>query len=189
MKQNVNSIRVGNVINHKSRMWRVVKTLHVKPGKGGAFIQMELKEVKNGSKLNERFRSEDSVDRAHVEERNFQFLYQSDNILHLMDVNNYDQKALELDLIDSKARPFLAENMKVQVSFIEEEAVNIILPSTVIAEIETADAVVKGQTATSSFKPAVLKNGVKVMVPQYISTGEKVVIDTYLSQFVERHKG
>lgn len=188
MKQNVNTIRVGNVINHKDLMWKVVKTLHVKPGKGGAFIQMELKAIKKGTKLNERFRSEDSIDKAHVEERNYQFLYQSDNILHLMDVQNYDQKALDANLIDSKAKPFLTENMKVQVSFVEEEAVNIILPATIVVEIDSADAVVKGQTASSSFKPAVLKNGIKVMVPQYIASGEKIVVDTYQSQFVERYK-
>lgn len=187
MKISANEIRVGNVIEHNSKLWIVTKTQHVQPGKGGAFIQAEMKELKGGQKLNERFRSADTVEKVFLEEKPFQFLYRDGDDLHFMDQQTYDQIQLPADLIgDSIA--FLNDGMVVTICLYENDPISVELPQTVTLEIVEAEPVVKGQTATSSYKPAILSNGVKIMVPQHIEAGTMVVVDTSDASYVERAK-
>lgn len=187
MKISANEIRVGNVLEHNAKLWIVTKTQHVQPGKGGAFMQTEMKELKGGQKLNERFRSADTVEKVFLEEKAFQFLYQDGDYLHFMDQSTYDQIQLSVDLVgDSVA--FLTDGMIVNICMYENEPISVSLPATVVLEIVEAEPVVKGQTAASSYKPAILSNGVKIMVPQHIETGTKVVVDTSNSSYVERAK-
>ena len=187
MKINANEIRVGNVLEYNSKLWIVIKTQHVQPGKGGAFMQTEMKELRGGQKLNERFRSADTVEKVFLEEKSFQFLYREGDDLHFMDQTTYDQIQLPADLLrDSVA--FLTDGMIVNICMYENDPISVSLPSTVILEIVEAEPVVKGQTATSSYKPAILSNGIKVMVPQHIESGTRVVVDTSDSSYVERAK-
>ena len=187
MKITANEIRVGYVLEHINKLWIVTKTQHVQPGKGGAFIQAEMKELKGGSKLNERFRSSESVEKVFLEEKPFQFLYRDGNYLHFMDQETYDQIQMSVDIVgDSVA--FLTDGMIVNICLYENEPISVKLPQTVVLEIVEAEPVVKGQTAASSYKPAVLSNGVKIMVPQHIEAGVKVVVDTSESKYVERAK-
>lgn len=187
MKISANEIRVGNVLEHNSKLWIVTKTQHVQPGKGGAFIQAEMKELKGGQKLNERFRSADTVEKVFLEEKAFQFLYRDGEYLHFMDQTTFEQVQLPADLVgDSVA--FLSDGMIVNICLYENDPISVELPQTVVLEIVEAEPVVKGQTATSSYKPAVLSNGVKVMVPQHIESGTKVVVDTSDGSYVERAK-
>lgn len=187
MKISANEIRVGNVLEHNSKLWIVTKTQHVQPGKGGAFIQAEMKELKGGQKLNERFRSADTVEKVFLEEKAFQFLYRDGEYLHFMDQATFEQVQLPADLVgDSVA--FLSDGMIVNICLYENDPISVELPQTVVLEIVEAEPVVKGQTATSSYKPAVLSNGVKVMVPQHIESGTRVVVDTSDGSYVERAK-
>lgn len=187
MKISANEIRVGNVLERNSKLWIVTKTQHVQPGKGGAFIQAEMKELKGGQKLNERFRSADTVEKVFLEEKAFQFLYRDGEYLHFMDQTTFEQVQLPADLVgDSVA--FLSDGMIVNICLYENDPISVELPQTVVLEIVEAEPVVKGQTATSSYKPAVLSNGVKVMVPQHIESGTKVVVDTSDGSYVERAK-
>lgn len=187
MKIDGNQIRPGNVIEHKGSLWVAVKTQHVKPGKGGAFLQVELKDIRNGTKLNERFRSSETVERVRLEQRDHQYLFQDDDNITFMNTDNYDQVMVPLDLVGERAA-FLQDGMMVTLEFYEEEALGVTLPDTVVMEIVEADAVVKGQTQSSSYKPAVLENGVKVMVPPHIETGTRVVVKPEDATYVERAK-
>lgn len=187
MKINGNEIRPGNMIEHKNRLWVAVKTEHVKPGKGGAFNQVELKDIRDGTKLNERFRSSETVERVRLDERDFQFLYENGDEYTFMDQETFDQVTVPRGLIGESA-VFLQEGMTVQVSSYEGEIVGIALPETVVMKIVEADPVVKGQTAASSYKPAVLENGVKVMVPPHIESGIRIVVNTADQTYVERAK-
>ncbi|MDR3031400.1 MAG: elongation factor P [Holosporales bacterium] len=187
MKIGTNEIRVGNVIEHMSKLWIVLKTQHVQPGKGGAFMQVEMKGLKDGSKLNERFRSADVVEKVFLEEVAYQFLYSDGNLLHFMDQNTFEQIQLSSDLIGESGQ-FLFEGMEVNICLYEGDPISVSLPSTVVLEIVEAEPVVKGQTATSSYKPAILSNGVKIMVPQHIESGAKVVVNTADASYVERAK-
>mgnify|MGYP001173062414 CR=1 FL=1 len=182
-----NEIKPGMIIEHKNDLWTVLKAQHVKPGKGGAFNQVELKSVKKGTKLNERFRSSDNVERAILDEKKFSFLYGDENSCHFMDQTNFEQIAINKSLLGEKSK-LLKENMEVSVQFYEEQALSVDLPTSVELIITTTDAAIKGQTATSSYKPAILENGVKTMVPPHIGAGTRVVINTADATYVERAK-
>ena len=188
MKINGNAIKPGNVIQHDGGLWVAVKTAHVKPGKGGAFAQVELKNLIDGRKLNERFRSSDTVERIRLEQKDYQFLYEQGDMLTFMDTGTYEQIELHKDFVGEDRVRFLQDGMTVVVEFHEERPIGIELPDTVVLEIVEADAVVKGQTASSSYKPAKLSNGVRVMVPPFIEAGTRIVVNTSDSSYVERSR-
>ncbi|MGE0847653.1 MAG: elongation factor P [Flavobacteriaceae bacterium] len=177
MKINGNEIRPGNVIQHNDSLWVAVKTNAVKPGKGGAYNQVELKNLLNGSKLNERFRASETVERVRLEQKDFQYLYAEGDMLVFMDTENYEQINLAEDFVGERAA-FLQDGMMVTVEMHEGMPIGITLPAQVVLEITEAEPVVKGQTAASSYKPAILENGVRCMVPPFIGVGEKIVVDT-----------
>jgi elongation factor P len=187
MKINGNSIRPGNIIEHQGRLWRAVKTQHTQPGKGGAYLQVELKDIRDGTKLNERFRSSETVERVRLDEHPYQFLFASGDEYTFMDQNTFEQIALNGDLIGEPAA-FLQEGMIVTLESYEGSPISIELPETVVMTIVEADAVVKGQTASSSYKPAKLENGVRVMVPPHIESGTRIVVNTADATYVERAK-
>ena len=184
-KINGNEIRPGNVLEHNDGLWAAVKVDHVKPGKGGAFAQVELRNLRNGSKLNERFRSADKVERVRLDQKDQQFLFETDGLLTFMDSETFEQIALPADLLGDR-RPFLQDGMTVVIEYHEEEALSMQLPEKVICTIEDTEPVVKGQTAANSFKPAVLDNGVRITVPPFVGTGEQVVVNTETFEYVER---
>ena len=184
-KINGNEIRPGNVLEHNDGLWAAVKVDHVKPGKGGAFAQVELRNLRNGSKLNERFRSADKVERVRLEQKDQQFLYEDNGMLVVMDTDTYDQVQLSADLLGER-RPFLQDGMMIVVEYYEEEALNASLPQKVICKVVETEPVVKGQTAANSFKPAVLDNGVKVSVPPFVGQDEDIVVNTETMEYVER---
>ena len=182
-----NEIKPGMIIEHKNDLWSVLKAQHVKPGKGGAFNQVELKSVKKGTKLNERFRSSDTVERAHLEDKKFNFLYEDENNCHFMDQINFEQIQINKSLLGQKSK-LLKENMEVNVQFYEEQALSVDLPNTVELIIERTDAAIKGQTASSSYKPATLENGINIQVPPFINSGDKIVLDTRTLEYVKKIK-
>ncbi len=184
-KINGNEIRPGNIIEHDGGLWQAVKAEHVKPGKGGAFAQVELRNLRNGSKLNERFRSADKVERVRLEQKDQQFLYESDGILTFMDAETFEQITLPADLLGD-ARPFLQDGMTITVEYYEDEALSVRLPERVTCTIVETEPVVRGQTAANSFKPAKLDNGVRVMVPPFVGEGEAIVVSTETFEYVER---
>ncbi len=188
MKIGGNELRVGMLIEYKGKLWNVMKTQHVKPGKGGAFVQTELKDIVAGTKLNERFRSEDSLEKVRLDESECQLLYQNGDVFTFMDMTTFDQFDLTKEVIGDSAI-FLVDNMIVNVASYEGKIIGVILPETVICTISEAEPVVKGQTATGSYKTAVLDNGVKIMVPPHIEAGMKVVVNTSSGEYVERVKG
>ncbi|MDG1969766.1 MAG: elongation factor P [Paracoccaceae bacterium] len=185
MKINGNEIRPGNIIEHNAGLWIAVKTSHVKPGKGGAFAQVEMKNLRNGSKLNERFRSADKVEKVRLEQKDQQFLYENDGMLVFMDTETYEQIELPSDLLGDR-RPFLQDGMTIQIEYYEEEALSCQLPEKVTCKIVETEPVVKGQTAANSFKPAVLDNGVRVMVPPFVAQDEDIVVNTETFEYSER---
>jgi len=182
-----NEIKPGMIIEHKDNLWSVLKTQHVKPGKGGAFNQVELKSIQKGTKLNERFRSSDTVERAVLDEKKFSFLYKDENNCHFMDQTNFEQIQINKKLIGEKSK-LLKENMEVNLQFHEDEPLSVDLPSSVELKIETTDAAIKGQTASSSYKPATLENGIKIMVPPFINADDKIVLDTRTLEYVKKVK-
>ena len=185
MKINGNEIRPGNLIQHKGNLWAAVKVQHVKPGKGGAFAQVELKDIVNGTKLNERFRSSETVERIRLEQKDFQFLYMQGDALVFMDLESYEQLELQADFVGDRAA-FLQDGMTVMVETFEGKPIGISLPDQVTMKITEADPVVKGQTVSSSYKPAVLENGVRVMVPPFIESGESIIVDTNEITYISR---
>ncbi len=185
MKINGNEIRPGNVLEHKGGLWVAVKTSHVKPGKGPAYAQVELKHVTEGTKLNERFRASETVERVRLEQNDYQFLYAEGDMLVFMDMESYEQLQIPRDFIGDRAA-FLQDGMQVMVESYEGKPLGVSLPDQVTLEVSEADAVVKGQTAASSYKPAVMENGVRVMVPPFIAVGEKIVVDTNEMTYVKR---
>ena len=184
-KINGNEIRPGNVLDHNGGLWAAVKVDHVKPGKGGAFAQVELRNLRNGSKLNERFRSADKVERVRLEQKDQQFLYENDGMLVFMDTDTFEQIELPAEILSDR-RPFLQDGMTIVVEFHESEALNATLPQKVVCKIVETEPVVKGQTAANSFKPAVLENGVKVMVPPFVGPDENIVVNTDTMEYAER---
>ena len=182
-----NEIKPGMIIEHRNDLWSVLKAQHVKPGKGGAFNQVELKSVKKGTKLNERFRSSDSVERAVLDEKKFNFLYEDKNNCHFMDQTNFEQIAINKSLLGEKNK-LLKENMAVNVHFYEDQALSVDLPSSVELTITNTDATIKGQTASSSYKPATLENGINIMVPPFINSGDKIILDTSTLEYIKKIK-
>ena len=187
MKINGNSIRPGNIIEHQGRLWRAVKTQHTQPGKGGAYLQVELKDIRDGTKLNERFRSSETVEKVRLDEHPYQFLFSAGDEYTFMDQDTFEQITLNSDLIGEPA-VFLQEGMIVNLESYEGSPISVELPETVTMRIVEADAVVKGQTASSSYKPATLENGVRVMVPPHIGSGTRIVVNTADATYVERAK-
>ena len=185
MKIQGNEIKPGMIIELNNDHWTVLKAQHVKPGKGGAFNQVELKSLTKGTKLNQRFRSSENVERAQVEEKEFNFLYSDDNECFFMDPENFEQISLQNELCGKKLK-LLSENLKVTISFLEEKPLSIDLPTNIECEIESTEGVVKGQTAASSYKPAKLKNGLDIMVPPFIEEGNKIILDTRNLEYVKK---
>ena len=185
MKINGNAIRPGNVVGHKGGLWVAVKIQHTQPGKGGAYLQVELKNLRDGSKLNERFRSSESVEKVRLEQKPHQFLYEDGELLTFMDTSNYEQVSLAKDMVRERAA-FLQDGMDVEIEFHEESPLTVILPEQVVLEITDTEPTVKGQTAASSYKPAILENGIRVMVPPFCGSGEKIVVNTETSEYLKR---
>ena len=182
-----NEIKPGMIIEHKNDLWSVLKTQHVKPGKGGAFNQVELKSVKRGTKLNERFRSSDSVERAVLDDKKYNFLYDDEKNCHFMDQVNFEQIQINKSLLGEKCK-LLKENMEVDVQFHDEEPLAVDLPTSIELIIDSTDAAIKGQTASSSYKPAKLENGINIMVPPFINSGDKIILDTRTLEYVKKIK-
>ena len=178
-------IRPGNIIEYENGLWRAVKIQHTQPGKGGAYMQVELKNLIDGRKNNVRFRSAETVERVRLDTKDFQFLFAEGDQLTFMDKETYDQVSLDRGILGDAAA-FLQDGMDVVMELHEERPISVQLPDTVEATIVEADAVVKGQTASSSYKPAVLDNGVRVMVPPHIASGTKIVVDVYSQEYVRR---
>ena len=185
MKINGNEIRPGNVIEHNGGLWAAVKTNAVKPGKGGAFNQVELKNLIDGTKLNERFRASETVEKVRLEQKEFQYLYEQGDMLVFMDTESYEQLELQHDFVGDRAS-FLQDGMMVTVEVYEDKPIGISLPDQVTLKIVEADPVVKGQTAASSYKPAVMENGIRVMVPPFIEAGETILVDTNEISYIRR---
>ncbi len=187
MKQQAGSIRIGWVIEYKNKPWTVTKTNFVKPGKGGAFMQVEMKSVEEGTKTNERFRTEDMVEKLMVETKDCQFLFEDSTGLNFMDSETFDQFTMPADILGD-SRPFMTDGMGVIINVIDGKPISVELPLQVIQEVVETEPVIKGQTAASSYKPAILDNGVRVMVPPFVGTGEKIVVNTTDASYVERAK-
>ena len=185
MKLYASEIRVGMLIEYKNDLWQVLKTQHVKPGKGGAFAQVEMKSVNKNTKLNERFRSSETVEKAEVDEKKFNFLYIDGENCHFMDNETFEQVEISKSVTGEKYK-LLKENLEVSISFMEEKPISIELPNNIECIIETTDASIKNQTASSSYKPAILDSGIKINVPPFIESGEKIIIDTRTLEYVKR---
>ena len=176
-------IRPGNILEYEGGIWKVAKIQHTQPGKGGAYMQVEMKNLQDGRKTNVRFRSADTVERVRLDTKDFQYLYADGDMLVFMDQDTYEQIQLPADLIGDAAA-FLEDGMEVTLEMWEDKPISVQLPDQVEATIVAADAVVKGQTASSSYKPAVLENGVRVMVPPHIESGTRIVVDVYERTYV-----
>ena len=187
MKISGNEIKPGMVIEHKDDLWSVLKTQHVKPGKGGAFNQLELKSIKRGTKLNERFRSSDTIERVVLDEKKYSFLYNDENKCHFMDQTNFEQIAISKSLLGERNK-LLKENMEVDVQFHEDQALSVKLPTSIELLVETTDASIKGQTASSSYKPATLENGINITVPPFINSGDRILLDTRSLEYIKKIK-
>jgi len=185
MKINAGEIRVGNLLEYKSDLWIVLKTQHVKPGKGGAFAQVEMKSVGKNTKLNERFRSSETVEKASLEETDFNYLYDDENNYIFMDPKTFEQIEIKKDLIGEKGK-LMTENLKVSVSFHNENPISVELPNQVTCKIETTDVALKGQTVSSSYKPATLDNGLNIQVPPFIDSGDEVIVDTRTLEYIKK---
>ena len=186
MKINGNAIKPGNVIQHDGGLWVAVKTAHVKPGKGGAFAQVELKNLIDGRKLNVRFRSSDTVERVTLEQKDFQYLYEQGDALVFMDQKTYDQIELQKDFVGEDQIRFLHDGMQVTLEFHEERPIGIELPESVVLEVVETEPTVKGQTASGSYKPAKASNGMRVMIPPYMGEGERILVSTETGEYMRR---
>ncbi|MBH9538128.1 MULTISPECIES: elongation factor P [Novosphingopyxis] len=178
-------IRPGNILEYEKGLWKVAKIQHTQPGKGGAYMQVEMKNLIDGRKTNVRFRSADTVEKVRLDTKEFQYLYADGGHLVFMDKDTYEQINLDADMLGDEA-PFLTDGMDVTLELYEERPISVQLPDQVEAEIVEADAVVKGQTASSSYKPAVLDNGVRVMVPPHIAAGTRIIVDVYAKEYVKK---
>ena len=185
MKISGNEVKPGMLLEHKDDLWEVLKTQHVKPGKGGAFNQVEMKSVKKGTKLNERFRSSDTVEKAALEEINFNFLYEDESEYYFINKKSFEQINIKKEIVGEKGK-FLKEELEVKISFYEEKPISIELPNQINCKIETTDAALKGQTVSSSYKPAVLDNGAKIQVPPFIESGDEIIVDTRSIEYVKK---
>ena len=185
MKINANEIRVGMLIEYKDDLWQVLKTQHVKPGKGGAFAQVEMKSVNKNTKLNERFRSSETIEKASVEEIDFNYLYEDENNYFFMNPSSFEQIEIKKDIIGDKGK-LLTENLTVTVSFYNEIPISVDLPNQINCKIDSTDAALKGQTVSSSYKPAILDNGLSIQVPPFIEAGDEVVVDSRNLEYVKK---
>ena len=185
MKINASEIRVGMLIEYKNDLWQVLKTQHVKPGKGGAFAQVEMKSVNKNTKLNERFRSSETVEKASLDEIKYNFLYEDENKFFFMEPKSFDQIEIKKELVGEKGK-LLAENLEVSVNFYNDKPIAVDLPNQVTCKIETTDVALKGQTVSSSYKPAILDNGLNIQVPPFIEAGDEVIIDTRNFEYVKK---
>ena len=188
MKINGNAVRPGMVIEHQDRLWRAVRIQHTQPGKGGAYLQVELRDLRGGSKLNERFRSSETGERVRLEQKAYQFLYADGDMYTFMDNETYEQVSMNADTIGKDKVVYLQDGMEVKIEAYEGDPLGLQLPDGVTLEVTEADAVVKGQTASSSYKPAVLDNGLRVLVPPHIEAGTRIVVSTEDGTYVERAK-
>lgn len=189
MKINANSVRVGNVLVHQDKLWKVLKLSHTQPGKGGAYVQVEMKELRTGTKMNERFRSSETLEKARLEQKEYQFLYGDDEGFYFMDQESYEQLQLGQSDVDEAQIPYLTDGVMVEIEFYEESPIGLTLPEQVVLEVTDTEAVIKGQTAAGSYKPATLNNGVRVTVPPHIGIGDKIVVNPIESNYIERFKG
>ena len=185
MKINAGEIRVGMLLEYKNDLWQVLKTQHVKPGKGGAFAQVEMKSVGKNTKLNERFRSNETVEKASLEEINFNYLYSDENNYFFMDPKTFEQIEIKKNIVGEKGK-LLTENLGVSVSFHNDNAISIELPNQVNCKIASTDVALKGQTVSSSYKPAILENGIKVQVPPFVEAGDEIILDTRTLDYVKK---
>ena len=185
MKINAGEIRVGMLLEHKNDLWQVLKTQHVKPGKGGAFAQVEMKSVNKNTKLNERFRSSETVEKASLEETKYNFLYKDENNYFFMEPKSFEQIEIKKEIVGEKGK-LLTENLEVIISFYNDTPMSVDLPNQVTCSIETTDAALKGQTVSSSYKPATLDNGLNIQVPPFIEVGDKVIVDTRNLEYVKK---
>ena len=185
MKINAGEIRVGMLLEYKNDLWQVLKTQHVKPGKGGAFAQVEMKSVGKNTKLNERFRSSETVEKASLEEINFNYLYSDENNYFFMDPKTFEQIEIKKNIIGEKGK-LLTENLEVSISFYNDNAISVALPNQVNCKIVSTDAALKGQTVSSSYKPATLENGIKIQVPPFIEVEDEIILDTRTFDYVKK---
>ena len=185
MKINAGEIRVGMLLEFKNDLWQVLKTQHVKPGKGGAFAQVEMKSVNKNTKLNERFRSSESVEKASLDETKFNYLYEDETDYYFMDPKSYEQINIKKETVGEKGK-MLTENLEVNISFYNEKPLTVELPNQVTCTIETTDVALKGQTVSSSYKPATLDNGVNIQVPPFIESGDKIIVDTRTMEYIKK---
>ena len=185
MKINAGEIRAGMLLEYKNDLWQVLKAQHVKPGKGGAFAQVEIKSVSKNTKLNERFRSSETIEKASLEESIFYYLYSDKNSYFFMNVKTFDQIEIKKDIVGEKGK-LLTENLEVNVSFYNENAISVELPNQINCKVALTDAALKGQTASSSYKPAILDNGIKIQVPPFIKPEDKIILDTRTLQYVKK---
>jgi len=185
MKISGNEIRVGMLIEHKNDLWQVLKTQHVKPGKGGAFAQVEMKSVNKNTKLNERFRSSDTVEKASLDEIKFNFLYKDETNYYFMDPKSFEQINIKKNIIGEKGK-MLTENLEVSISFYNESPLSVELPNQVNCKIKNTDVALKGQTVSSSYKPAILDNGINIQVPPFIESGDTIIVDTRTIEYVKK---
>ena len=185
MKINATEIRVGMLLEYKNDLWQVLKTQHVKPGKGGAFAQVEMKSINKNTKLNERFRSSETVEKASLEETNYNFLYEDEKNYFFINLKSFEQIEINKDTVGEKGK-LLTENLEVTVSFYNENAISVELPNQVTCKIKSTDAALKGQTVSSSYKPAVLENGLNIQVPPFIESEDKIIIDTRTLEYIKK---
>ena len=185
MKINASEIRVGMLLEYKDDLWQVLKTQHVKPGKGGAFAQVEMKSVNKNTKLNERFRSSETVEKASLEEINFNYSYEDEDNFFFIDPKTFEQIQVKKDIVGEKGK-LLSENLEVTISFHNDSPITIDLPNQIKCKISSTDVALKGQTVSSSYKPAVLENGLSIQVPPFIETGDKIIVDTRNLEYVKK---
>jgi len=185
MKIYASEIRVGMLIEYKDDLWQVLKTQHVKPGKGGAFAQIEMKSLNKNTKLNERFRSSEPVEKASLDETKFNYLYDDETYYYFMNPKSFDQINIKKNIIGEKGK-MLTENLEVNISFYNEKPLTVELPNQVTCKIETTDVALKGQTASSSYKPATLDNGINIQVPPFIESGDKIIVDTRTIEYIKK---
>ena len=185
MKINAGEIRVGMLLEYKNDLWQVLKTQHVKPGKGGAFAQVEMKSMGKNTKLNERFRSSETVEKASLDETDFNYLYEDENNYIFMNPKTYDQIEIKKDIVGEKGK-LMTENLGVSVSFYNDSPISVELPNQVTCKIETTDVALKGQTVSSSYKPATLDNSLNIQVPPFIESGDEVIIDTRTFEYIKK---
>ena len=185
MKINATEIRVGMILEYKNDLWEVLKTQHVKPGKGGAFAQIEMKSLNKNTKLNERFRSSETVEKATLEETKFNFLYEDDANYYFMNPKTFDQINIKKHIVGQKGK-MLTENLEVSINFYNENPLSVDLPNQITSKVETTDAALKGQTVSSSYKPATLDNGINIQVPPFIQSGDEIIVDTRTIEYVKK---